>query len=190
MQLQADLFTTNRLMSSLKALKPLFILCFTMRVCFACTNLLDCSGSVKPHPVLNFRGLQRESVRHVHAQHSHYFTSTPFFEVKLVNRVRFSWLNDALFFSSCGVCKSQPALVFHSNVAAGEGLCAVIGWCSCFCARIGGKFQRFQVDVTCAVSFCELIGGKFVPVSYIILLSRKNSSCLLKWIVFIINETL
>jgi len=91
------------------------------------TNLLDCSGSVKPHPVLNFRGLQHESVRHVHAQHSHHFRKTPFFPTKHMKRARKHRLWAGLIFSARCVCKSQSSLVFHVTVCTWERHCVPIG---------------------------------------------------------------
>lgn len=93
---------------------------FRLRVCFICTNLFDCSGSVQPHPVLNFRGLQHESVRHIHAQHPHYFRKTPFFKTK-------HRLGAALILSARCVCKPQSSLVFHVTVCTGDWLCLPIG---------------------------------------------------------------
>lgn len=142
-----------------------------LRVCFICTNLFDCSGSVQPHPVLNFRGLQHESIRHIHAQHSHYFRKTPFFKTKQTKRTRKHRLGAAVVLSARCVCKSQSRLGFHVNclysrlalpsdwLLAGQG--------TRFCALIGGKFLKLHNSGSNGVGFCNLIGGKFVAASYI-----------------------
>lgn len=83
----------------------------------------QCKAPSRP----DFRGLQHESVRHVHAQHSHHFRKAPFFQTKHMKRARKHRLGAGLIFSAGCVCKSQSRLVFHVTVCTWERHCVPIG---------------------------------------------------------------
>ncbi len=99
-----------------------------LRVCFICTNLFDCSGSVQSHPVLNFRGLQHESVRDIHAQHSHYFRKKRLSSKHNRRNALGNTDYELLWFSLLAVFLNLSAsLVFHVTVCTADWLCLPIG---------------------------------------------------------------